>query len=107
MVQPSDRAAADISAFGEVPERLPAVRSAFPRDDAWPNYLFGQARTDLRAALGHVGHVSDEHPGAGRLQRGEQFFQVDAVALERDPGVEVVHSQPDCHHVGLSGNGNG
>jgi Double-GTPase 2 len=41
----------------DVPARLPAIRSAFPRDDAWPNYLFGQARTDLRAALGHVGHV--------------------------------------------------
>jgi hypothetical protein len=41
----------------DVPARLPAIRSAFPRDDAWPNYLFGQVRTDLRAALGHVGHV--------------------------------------------------
>ena len=41
----------------DVAERLPAPRSEFPRDDAWPNYLFGQARTDLRAALGQVGHV--------------------------------------------------
>ena len=38
----------------DVPERLPATRSPYPRDDAWPNYLFGQAGTDLRCAAEHV-----------------------------------------------------
>lgn len=34
-------------------ERLPKRKgTAFPRDDAWPNYLFAQGRDDLRAAFG-------------------------------------------------------
>ena len=41
----------------DVTERLPAIRSPFPRDDAWPTYLFGQARTDLQHAAGHVGRL--------------------------------------------------
>ena len=38
----------------DVTERLPATRSPFPRDDAWPTYLFGQAETDLRHAARQV-----------------------------------------------------
>jgi Double-GTPase 2 len=41
----------------DVPARLRKIRSEFPRDDAWPLYLFGQASTDLRTALGHCGDV--------------------------------------------------
>jgi hypothetical protein len=35
----------------DVAERLPGIRSPFPRDDAWPNYLFAQSWTDLAKAL--------------------------------------------------------
>ena len=41
----------------DVPLRLRRIRSPFPRDDAWPHYLFGQASTDLRTALGHCGDL--------------------------------------------------
>ncbi|MGH3696356.1 MAG: TRAFAC clade GTPase domain-containing protein [Pseudonocardiaceae bacterium] len=34
--------------------RLPRLRSNFERDSAWPGYLFGQSRTDLRVALRHT-----------------------------------------------------
>ena len=39
----------------DVPLRLPKIRSPFPRDNAWPNYLFAQSVTDLQTAAGHVG----------------------------------------------------
>lgn len=35
----------------DVHVRLPAVKSNFDRDRAWPNYLFAQSRADLRTAL--------------------------------------------------------
>jgi Double-GTPase 2 len=38
----------------DVGERLPDVTSNFPRDSAWPNYLFAQRSADLGAALGHT-----------------------------------------------------
>jgi hypothetical protein len=41
----------------DVPARLRKIRSPFPRDDAWPHYLFGQARNDLQTALGECGDV--------------------------------------------------
>ena len=37
----------------DVHVRLRRIRSPFPRDDAWPHYVFGQASTDLRTALTH------------------------------------------------------
>jgi hypothetical protein len=36
---------------GDVRNRLPKSRSRFPRDTAWPNYLFAQSRTDLATAI--------------------------------------------------------
>ncbi len=41
----------------EVRERLPGGRSKFERDSAWPNYLFGQSRTDLGTAIEHTNRV--------------------------------------------------
>jgi hypothetical protein len=41
----------------DVPHRLRKLRSEFPRDNAWPHYLFGQASTDLKTAAGHVGDL--------------------------------------------------
>ena len=38
----------------DVAERLPGIKSPFPRDDAWPNYLFAQSWTDLANALRHT-----------------------------------------------------
>lgn len=38
----------------ELRTRLPRLRSNFERDSAWPGYLFGQSRTDLRVALRHT-----------------------------------------------------
>jgi hypothetical protein len=35
----------------EVAARLPKPRTPFPRDRAWPNYLFAQSRDDLSTAL--------------------------------------------------------
>jgi Double-GTPase 2 len=39
----------------DVGHRLPKTGTPFPRDDAWPHYLFGQASTDLRTAARHLG----------------------------------------------------
>ena len=39
----------------DVPLRLPKIRSPFPRDNAWPSYLFAQSVTDLQTAAVHVG----------------------------------------------------
>ena len=41
----------------DVPRRLPRIRSAHGRDDAWPNFLFAQATTDLQYAAGHVAAI--------------------------------------------------
>ena len=38
----------------DVPHRLRKIRSPFPRDDAWPHYVFAQAATDLHTAVGQV-----------------------------------------------------
>src|SRR5882762_9265518 len=44
------RYASDTVTWSDVPERLPGTKSSFPRDAAWPNYLFAQSRTDLGKA---------------------------------------------------------
>jgi Double-GTPase 2 len=70
-----ERFAAATVGPGDAQIRLPGTRTPFPRDDAWPHYLFAQWRDDLGTAANRIADL------VGRA------WTVPVNGLRKEPGV--------------------